>query len=314
VKTASSLRGVSPFKRLRYAAGLWRRYQVRNTELDRIFDWSSDFKSSWEQHGLGALSDKTAVEIGFGQRPARLMIASIICRRAVGIDLDRPMLQFSLAAAFDNARRNGAWRAVKTAVRSLAFDPAFYSNFDQALMSRFGRTVQRRDLELRVSDVSRPEAWEGLERPSIVYSYDVFEHMPADLLDNLLSMVSQKMDPVGICHFKVNIFTGITGGHDPGWYTYDVQSGATAKTPAWRHLNDPDFVADTYLNRLSLQDYDSLFAEYFDVLDKVELTPQLGFDLLDEKVKHELYQLGYSDQDLFSNNVRWILRPKKVLA
>ena len=56
------------------------------------------------------------------------------------------------------------------------------------------------------------------------------------------------------------------------------------------------------------RDYRELFEKYFDILEETEKEPNLGLELLTPDVRDELLQ--YPDEELFSNNVMFVLKPR----
>ncbi|MGB0631978.1 MAG: hypothetical protein ACPGRZ_14920 [Alphaproteobacteria bacterium] len=56
------------------------------------------------------------------------------------------------------------------------------------------------------------------------------------------------------------------------------------------------------------RDYRELFAKHFDILDESVLQPGLGAALMTPEIRAELSD--YSDEELFSNNVMFVLKPR----
>jgi len=67
--------------------------------------------------------------------------------------------------------------------------------------------------------------------------------------------------------------------------------------------------ANTYLNKLSLADYRKLFSRHFDILQETCVRPNLGSQFMTPEIRLELNQ--YPDEELFSNAVIFLLRPRR---
>ncbi|SRR5713101_4399963 len=82
-------------------------------------------------------------------------------------------------------------------------------------------------------------------------------------------------------------------------------------TEPWEHLRKKRFRANVYLNELIRADYRRLFSEHFEIVDEKVTKPNLGREFLSPEVAEELKD--YGDDELFSNGVLFVLRPKSVL-
>jgi hypothetical protein len=74
-------------------------------------------------------------------------------------------------------------------------------------------------------------------------------------------------------------------------------------------LRDDSFPANTYLNRLTLADFRQKFRMHFDILEERTMLPDLGREFLTDEVRREL--ASYPDEELFSNNVLFVLRKRR---
>ena len=79
------------------------------------------------------------------------------------------------------------------------------------------------------------------------------------------------------------------------------------KTAPWEHLRKNRHPANTYLNKLSRTDYRELFSRHFRILDEKTMKPDYGRQYLSDDIRNEL--TSYSDDELFSNSVRFVLEP-----
>ena len=160
------------------------------------------------------------------------------------------------------------------------------------------------------SDAGSDTFWQGFQEPfDFIYSEDVFEHLPLPVLDKVLLMMSKHISNRGVALIRPNIFSGITGGHQIEWYRHTLHEDHPRRSAPWDHLRQNQYPADTYLNRLLRKDYRAKFKEYFDVVEETTLQPDLGRKYLTEPIRSELAE--YPDEELFSNQVLFVLRMKR---
>jgi SAM-dependent methyltransferase len=126
-----------------------------------------------------------------------------------GIDLDVPMLDFSLTRIVEILKTNGAERAAKTAVRGLLFDRSDRASLRRALERRgFNMRIERSGL--LVGDAA---SYDYGDRPfDLIYSQDVFEHVPPSDLEKLIASLPSILAPAGVAFIRPNVYTGIAGG------------------------------------------------------------------------------------------------------
>jgi SAM-dependent methyltransferase len=267
-----------------------------------------------------ALTGKSAaacrvLEVGFGGRPFRAFALQIPFAEAIAVDLDQPV--FGAADVPAAIRRNGWTRAVKAFVRSTVFDRGEWPAFHQGLKTIDPSYAPERT-RLVVADAGDDAFWSTIEGNfDLVVSFDVFEHIPREGLENLLRHIRRNLAPGGVVMTYPNLFTGIIGGHDPGWYGHLVESNGPET--AWRHLWDESFAVDTFLNRMGRRDMAALFRAcgfYIDI-DRAVLG-RLGEKHLTPDIEARLRQ-RYDDYELFSNRVEFVLstdglRPERVRA
>jgi hypothetical protein len=221
-----------------------------------------------------------------------------------GIDLDMPILHFSLGRLAGIMKQNGPERALKTLVRSVFFDRSERAGLEDALKMR-GYSLRIDASRLLVGDAADHDF---AEQPDLVYSEDVFEHIPTQGLERLVGSLARKIAPDGLALITPNVYTGITGGHLTEWYPELVRQKMPRDSEPWEHLRKKRFTANTYLNHLPRSAYRKLFSEWFEILEENVTIPDLGRQWLTSEVKAEL--AGWSDDELFSNQVQFVLRPK----
>src|SRR6185312_11873075 len=66
------------------------------------------------------------LELGFGQRPFRLILLQSLGHEVRGIDLDRPLYRIDPPTVVSQFRSNGSFRAIKSLFRALVFDRIEY--------------------------------------------------------------------------------------------------------------------------------------------------------------------------------------------
>jgi hypothetical protein len=159
---------------------------------------------------------------------------------------------------------------------------------------------------LVVADASDPAFWQAHPGPyDFVYSEDVFEHIPPGDLREVVAQIAAHLANDGVAVIRPMIWTGIKGGHHVEYFFY--RSGCEpASVPPWDHLRGRRFPANTYLNKLSRRDYVRLFSERLEIVEEIELEPDLGRELLTPELRAELS--AYDDYELFSNKVSFVLR------
>ena len=247
------------------------------------------------------------LEVGYGQRPWRLMILASLGYRARGIDLDKPLLKPSIAGLIEVARQNGATRAIKTAVRQLLFDRGERDSIAAALKER-GATLRYDDGIFLVGNAVTFDFEPG--SLDFVYSEDVFEHIAADDLDRLCEKMATWLSADGLAVITPCVFASLPGGHLAEWFPFTLKDqGYARRSQPWDHLRDREVRADCYLNELKLADYRAIFARHLEILDEADLDAGIGQAYLTPELRATLG--GYETQELVGSRFRFILRRKR---
>lgn len=263
-----------------------------------------DHLSQLYRHNSGRdIRTARILEIGYGARPLRLMAMHSLGYDALGIDLDTPLLKPSLGDLARIYRANGAKRAVKSLVRSTLFDRAERAALGRSL-ARAGAALKIVPEKYLVGDAAELDLPAG--GLDLIYSIDVFEHIPEAGLRKLLKSMRRMLSDHGLAVVCPVLFTGLIGGHLTEWYDGHVAPGA--QTEPWEHLRQGRKVADCYLNKLRYDDYLALFSEDFDIIAVERQDYGMGEAYLTDAVLEELK--AYSREELLSNTVRFILKPK----
>jgi hypothetical protein len=286
----------------------WSR-RKRPISFDTLDEAMAEYNSYLVRYGRSGVKEARVLEIGFGARPFRLIWLYNNGVDVTGFDLDVPLLTGSLIQI---ARKNGMVRALKSAIRYHLSDKAEWKSLAGAIETR-GRKFTVPAERLIAADASDSKAWSELGPIDFVYSEDVFEHIPIDSLRRIVGYMADSLKPDGIALIRPMIFTGICGGHHLEWFPHTMERGSGNRptqrvTEPWEHLRKNRHRAGTYLNGLSRAEYVSLFLERFEILEQRVMRPGLGREYMTDEIRAEL--CSYSDDELFSNNVLFVLRPK----
>jgi hypothetical protein len=309
-RSTSSLTQVNLSQKWREAVALlsMRRHAASRREyIEGVLTRVDGLRSTNERITGRAFAKARAFEIGFGAQPFRLIALMSMGIRVRGIDLDMPMLRFSPRDLTRICLKNGFERALKTGVRSLPFDRRDYADLKAALKRR-GHPWRMNAADLMVGDAATCDF--GTEPLDLVYSQDVFEHIPLPGIENIMARLAAQLAPNGLALITPNIFTGITGGHLPEWYWDSEDHDSPRRSEPWEHLRKKRFQANTWLNRLSRKDYREVFSRHFEILEENVPTPDLGRHRLTPEIKAELARWDY--EELFSNTVQFVLRLKSA--
>jgi hypothetical protein len=256
-------------------------------------------------HAGRGLADARVLEIGYGARPYRLVALISMGVDAFGADAESPILRGTLAEYRTAFRTNGIERVAKSLVRHTLFDARERKAFRNQLASR-GRDVRIEPERFQVADAATLEIPDGSQ--DLIFSEDVFEHVNQESLATLVPLMARWLKPDGLALIRPNIFTGITGGHLLEWNRRSLAVGRRRRrTEPWDHLRAQRVQPNTFLNRLWRREYRELFGRHFEIVDEQVALPDLGREYLTGAAAAELADVP--DEELFSNQVRFVLRP-----
>lgn len=276
-----------------------------------IRDDVSFYQYALERYAGKQLTSATVLEIGYGQRPFRMIALYWIGVDIFGIDLDEPIYELNATRILRLLKSNSLMRSAKSIVRRLVFDASEYRKLAATLQSVYGSGRPFDAKRLLSGDAAESKTWTALpDHIDMVISEDVFEHIPAQSIPAVLRTIASKMSEESIAVIAPAIFTGITGGHDTDWYPHRVADPLDGRTVPWGHLTGEAGPADTFLNKLSRSDYRSMFERDFIILEEHDLSPRLGEQYLTSSLRNKL--ADYTDEDLFSNKIRFVLRRRPV--
>lgn len=309
MQSNSSVTSIGFIEKLQEGISLFRMRWAIGSSLEginRTLANLDDYRSTYERLAQRRFDEARVLEIGFGGQPIRLISLMSMGVDVRGIDLDMPMLTFSPVRLLQIAKTNGPERAFKTAVRNLLFDRRDRAKLKRALRQR-GHDLRIEPNRFLIGDAATFDY--GPDSIDLVYSNDVFEHIPRRGLEELIERLSSLMSPDGIALITPSVYTGITGGHLTEWYGNMVSVDVPRRSEPWEHLRKRRFKPNTYLNCLSRADYRELFRRHFQILEEKVMDPTLGQRWLTPEVRADLQE--WSDDELLSNRVEFALRPLK---
>ena len=275
-------------------------------EILRVFSDFELYNKILIHYSNLSLESAKVLEIGFGARPNRLFALTSIGVDACGVDLEMPVFRGNPREFLAILKENGAERFLKTIVRFLLFDSVERCYLAKALHKRGYKFEIHKD-SFFVDDAANLEIQP--QSLDLIFSEDVFEHIPPPSLKVLIPKMAQWLKPNGLALIRPNIFTGITGGHLAEWFPQALENkNMLRKSEPWEHLTKKRYRANTYLNQLSRSDYRNLFGSSFHILEERVKEPSLGREFLSPEVLVNLK--GYTDEELFSNLTLFILKPK----
>jgi SAM-dependent methyltransferase len=310
-RTNSSIAAIGPAERLHYWAALFAmKLRGLGRPPDFTAEWASieEYRQTLQRYAGKRLEDCRVLEIGYGQRPWRLLWLANLGVDITGVDLDRPVLRATPGEFLRILREQGAERALKSLVRAILFDRRERSALARAIERETGRSFTNPVDRLRVSDAASDAFWRTMPPLDFIYSEDVFEHIPSEGLQRMAGAMAASLKPDGLAFIRPDVFTGITGGHHPEWYAHTLSAPRRRRSEPWEHLRKGRFSASTFLNRWSRADYRRLFARHFEIVEERASNPDLGREFLTPEVRAELEQ--YPEAELLSNQVLYLLRPK----
>ena len=229
-----------------------RLYKMKSENIEGqasgTIDWMRQFESrTLEATGI-TLVNKRILIIGPGQTP-REMIYLGIRNEVVGIDLDVIPHGLDLKAYLQMLKSNGLLRTVKTVARkSLGID----SRYEKAMckLLEVPRPPKSTHLQMNAEEMTFPD-----QSFDFVYSFSVFEHLPAP--EKVVGEICRVLKPGGGAYLSLHLYTSDNGCHDIG-----VFSGKRDHIPYWSHLR-PEHKSlispNAYLNEMRIPQWRALY-------------------------------------------------------
>jgi ubiquinone/menaquinone biosynthesis C-methylase UbiE len=283
-----------------------RRVLKPKEEINRIFSDFEEYNHLLSQYSNTQLQSAKVLEVGFGARPIRLISLTSMGIDVRGVDIEKPVLKGSPQEFLEILKKNGAERFIKSLFRFALFDSLERYHLSQSLRQKNHQMTIQADRFL-VSDAAQ------LDIPpaslDLIYSEDVFEHIPPDSLKALIPKMATWLKPEGLALIRPSIFTGITGGHLAEWFPQALDNPSMQrKSEPWEHLRKKRYLENTYLNQFSRADFRHLLSQSFEILEERVKDPEMGKSFFSEEVAADL--TNYPEEELFSNLVMFVLKPK----
>jgi SAM-dependent methyltransferase len=314
MRTSSSLGTLPLSLRVREAVEMARMHASRRQFDPERYPYDallSEYSAILARHGKPAIERQRILEIGFGARPFRLAWLFSCGLDVTGVDLEMPLTRVTPRSVVRIARASGFTRAAKSTVRYFLSDLKEWQFlrefFRKSHDAEFRLPIER----LVVADATTDAFWDQARSFEMIYSEDVFEHIPKASLGNLAKRMAAALQPDGLAIIRPCVFTGITGGHHLEWYPHRLpEADAIRPTEPWEHLRRDRRPANTFLNRMTRSDYVELFAPHFEILENRAMDPDLGREYMTSAIRAEL--AAYGDDELFSNTVLFVLAPRRA--
>ena len=244
-------------------------------------------------------SSLRVLDIGCGQRyPNTLLFSNEKNRDAFGVDTD--IVGPGVAKYLDMIRQNGIERSVKSALRELMFDPAYF----RALNKYSGKKLSKRKIRILKADAGNlPFDNKFFD---LVVSNAVFEHI--ENIPAVLEELNRICKPDAVYHILIHLYCSLSGGHNMRWAFPEKK--APDDVPPWDHLRDNEFPTHIALNKMREAEYRSIFERYTEILEWID-GPYEGEALLSDEIRRELSE--YSDEELLKRYITVICRPRRTL-
>ncbi len=307
--SSANIPALQKFNELNSLLLMYLRRSHKPPSMSYIFNQVEHYNQLLLQYSHQSIEKAKVFEIGFGARPNRLIALTSIGIDAYGVDLDMPLLRGTLREFIEIYKKNGTERFLKSLVRFILFDQGERRSLAQEIKNH-GYELEIHENRFIVDDAANVEIQP--QSLDLIFSEDVFEHISLSSLEKLIPKMAKWLKPDGLALIRPNIFTGILGGHLAEWFAHTLKNRSMPrKSEPWEHLRKKRYQANTYLNQLSRADYRNLFSSSFEILEERVKNPNLGKEYLSPEVLEELK--GYTDEELFSNQVLFVLKPKTVL-
>ncbi len=252
-----------------------------------------------EQYIEKSVDKISVLDLGCGQRATQTALFSADGASVTGVDYEIPTYKMGIKTFFKAAQRHGFERAIKAFIRHMLLDKKFFND----LASSYGKEIDLAKLDTRVMDASDLKFED--KSFDFIYSAWVFEHV--ENVSRAICEINRILKGGGVAWIGVHLFPSLSGGHNFAWARPD--EAPSKNVPPWDHLLDVTSPVNTYLNKLRLEDYRSIFSKAIQVADE-QLTFE-GKQLLTVELKDKLIGKGYSYSDLTTRTVVFLCRKKK---
>lgn len=236
------------------------------------------------------------LEVGCGQRFAVTLLLNTIGAKVIGIDADYIDPNFSFKKLLKIFKYNGFERFIKTLVRHIFYDKAYYKMISQ----QYGGALKFKNIDIRLMDICSTNF--DNDTFDCIFSNAVFEHLYD--VDKACREINRIIRSDGIIYISIDLFPSLSGGHNLEW-AYPVMD-LRRKVPPWDHLRENLYPAHVFLNKFCECDYLDIFKKYFSIIDisyKYEGDNYLNIKILDELK-------NYSKDELLKRNIKVLMKKK----
>jgi SAM-dependent methyltransferase len=210
--------------------------------------------------GFGELKGKRILDLGCGQRYPFALQSTALGAKCTALDIDFIKPESLPLAFFHTFRYNGFKRAIKSAVRRLAFDRVYYKGLEAA--SGKALRTYRPNVTFVIADPESTKYPLPSDSFDLIISNAVLEHIPKML--QFTSEIRRMLKIGGYFYAIIHNFFSLSGGHNLEWAYPDEYP--SIKVPPWDHLRKNCFPSWVYLNRLRPEEYKKVFARHLKVL------------------------------------------------
>ena len=232
------------------------------------------------------------LEIGCGQRfPHSLLFTPN--NDVSAVDTNVILTGWSPSLLYKLFIRDGFKRSVKTIIRKALFDNKYHRELARLYGGKLQNIPQIHCMF--AEDLKFPD-----DEFDFIFSIAVFEHI-ADV-EKVTGELYRVLKPGGIFAVGINVFTGITGGHNLiGEHENDLlgPDKFEFRAPPWDHLRSRSYPSSTYLNELRIDDYKKVFEKRFSELYFHEEEHPQHEEYLTDEIRKEL--VDFSTHELFTD-------------
>lgn len=241
------------------------------------------------------VKDLHILEIGSGQLPMQLAILGTR-NHAIGIDQESADDSLSVRGVLKTIKTDGPMRAVKTMARK-AMGIDRQSRNEYVRQTGLEAWPPLRHLKMDAEQMSFQD-----DSFDVVFSRAVFEHIANP--EGVLRQVARVLRPGGVFYCIFHLYTSDSGCHD-----VRILLNRRGDLPLWPHLRESHrhkVIENTYLNRLSLQSWRSIFQNALPGARVDAMMDDTGADRKAAlaKIRENGELSDYSDEELMTVTVR----------
>jgi ubiquinone/menaquinone biosynthesis C-methylase UbiE len=242
------------------------------------------------------------LDIGCGQTAIQTALFHADGANITGIDIEVPTYRMSFSTFFQIVKRNGFERALKSSLRHILFDKQYFSKISQ----EYGKQLNFNGMDIRLMDATYMPF--GSETFDFIYSRAVLEHVRD--VEAPIREINRILTPRGFAVMNIHLFPSISGGHRMEWRDPDRLPSTTVLP--WDHLRDNKFPANTYLNKLKINQYREILKSHVNILEEQTLIE--GEKLLTREIEEELGGKGYTREDLLTSTVIFCINKRMTAS